>query len=544
MTQDNQQDEGFTESLGEHDYSTKFTLVGRSQAKFYEDTVTGKSGNVEVIEIAAMSTPGAVADLGSDAENKALAGFDTIFSPYTTASGHPELPHFEIPTNLTDPNSYTLDPFNPNNIFTTGTPAAPRSQAENNAIFQASGHNIQMANTWTTEDIAGASSGDVDFAKDLYDNAEFEYDNVRSIGLRSPIVLTGWGFDVNGGPVPVDTGDSTAFASGAFRDPSIWKSGPLDVRWDDERKVWAAGSVTKHYLVKMTNTYNPSHFSYEVQRSDSRSQYSRDTLSARAFSETAPIHDPEFEAYTANDLNTGAFERLDFTGLEFPHYEAFIIRETKDEVGSAYYNLFTDDCNDCGHITNSGCGTQHGRDSKDKKILIENPLRQSMNVGDLAFTVKTGRSADVNTGSFVAGSGTGAAGQLETDADGNISGVVINGGTDYVHNGFAIVNGDICINPTLTFANDSLDTITVTPTGGFPSNQIYSLSIFPNNSRAETEKLDIHWIVQAEFKSQQVTTHVEADGGILQTCTTMLQTQGFKSCEHCGEDLTLINNTI
>ncbi|MBT6441336.1 MAG: hypothetical protein HOK61_02825, partial [Alphaproteobacteria bacterium] len=129
-----------------------------------------------------------------------------------------------------------------------------------------------------------------------------------------------------------DTGDAEVFASGAFSNPSNWKSGPLDVRWDDNRKVWAAGLDNKTYLVKMTNTYNPSHFSYEVQRSDSRSQYSRDTLSAKAFSKAAPIHDPEFEAYTANLNNVGAFERLDFTGLEFPHYEAFIIRETKDEV--------------------------------------------------------------------------------------------------------------------------------------------------------------------------------------------------------------------
>jgi hypothetical protein len=86
--------------------------------------------------------------------------------------------------------------------------------------------------------------------------------------------------------------------------------------------------------------------------------------------------------------------------------------------------------------------------------------------------------------------------------------------------------------------------IDVTPTNGYPPDKTYPLTIYPNNAIAESEKLDIHWIVQAEFKSQQVTTHVEADGGILQTCTTMLQTQGFKSCEHCGEDLTLINNTI
>lgn len=254
MVRDNQQDEGFTESLSEHDYSTKFTFVGRSQTKYLENPAFGfngeeggETGNIEVIEIAAMSTPGAIADLGSDVENKALAGFDAIFSPYTNASVHDELPHFEIPTVLTAPNSYTLDPFNPNNIFSTGN-----SQAENNAAFAISGHNIQMANTWTTGDITGATSGDVDFVKDLYDNSEFTYDNVRSIGLRAPIVLTGWGFDTAGNPAPADPEDPTVFASGAFRDPSSWKSGPLDVRWDDDRKVWTGSSNTE--IMKFTVT--------------------------------------------------------------------------------------------------------------------------------------------------------------------------------------------------------------------------------------------------------------------------------------------------
>jgi len=37
---------------------------------------------------------------------------------------------------------------------------------------------------------------------------------------------------------------------------------------------------------------------------------------------------------------------------------------------------------------------------------------------------------------------------------------------------------------------------------------------------------------------------VEADGGIMQTCSAIVQTQGFKSCEQCGEDLTLVNNIL
>jgi len=487
--------------------------------------------------------------------------FDTIFSPYTTYFSHPTFPKFEIPTNKTEPNSLTLNPFNPNNELSlyyapSGSELWTHSLADTGAATSGELEKLNHPSGWLQYghglEFSTVGSGvyddgptDYNFQKDFFRRGKVEVEHVRSVGLRAPVVLTGWGFDVNDNPVPADTGDSTAFASGAFRDPSNWKSGPLDVRWDDDRKVWAAGGgPTKTYLVKMTNTYNSSHFSYEVQRSDSRSQYSRDTLSARAFDASATIYDPEAVAYTADDRNLGAFERLDFTGLEYPHYEAFIIRETKEDVGNVYYNLFTDDCQDCGHITNSGCGTQHDSSSVGNKILIENPLRQSMNVGDLAFTVKTGRKKKVNTGEFTGGSGTGASGQLETDASGNMNGVILGGGTGYTYGGFAIPSGNICTNISLTFGGGSLTDITVDPTDGFAINQTYPLAIYPNDATVATEELDIHWIVQAEFKSQQVTTHVEADGGILQTCTTLLQTQGFKSCEQCGEDLTLINNTI
>lgn len=535
MTDRSELNNGADNSLG----TSSFAFVGRSTPIYIQDSGSS-SGNIQALEVAAMSIPAAVQDIATDVDNKGLAGFDTIFSPYTTASGHSELPHFEIPTDLINPNSYTLDPFNPNNIFSTGDP-----QNLNNERFAKSGHNIQIANTW--DSVGTGTTNDASFVKDLFNNGTFTYDNVKSVGLRAPMVLSGWGYDINGNPVPVDSGDSTAFASGAFRNPNIWKTGPVDLRWDDDRKVWSAGETTRIHLVKMTNTYNPASFSYEVQRSNSRSQYTRDTLSQKTLGLTDPIHDPEQIAYDANSSNFGSFENLDYTGGEYPHYEAFIIRQTNEDPSTAsYYNLWTDDCQDCGHIIHqcaSGDFTRHGSSSTGKKILVENPLRQSLNVGDLAFTVKTGRNVNVNTGVFSGGTGTGASGTLTTDASGNMSSVIDGAGTGYTLGGFALAIGNIATNVTLTFSG-GLTTITFSPSDGYEANQSYPLNIYPNDATATTESLDIHWILQAEFKSQQITTHVEADGGILQTCSTMIQTQGFKSCEWCGENTTLLNNTI
>ena len=498
-------------------------------------------------------------------ESNAAVSFDSIYSPYSTYFGTESggLPHFEVPTNKNEPNSLTLNPFNPNNSLSlyyaesggtlwtnsladTGAVASGEAEKLNNPSgWLESGHTISWATHGTGQFYDLSFDDEFLNSKASGDKFSVEVENIRGVGLRSPMVLTGWGFDVDGKPVPNEKPDepTDTFATGAFSDVSNWKSGPLDVRWDDERKVWAAGTSTKIYLTKTTNVYNPPYFSYEVDRSDSRSQFTRfGPPTLKSFSATGDIHDPEYLAYTANSDNAGGYEQLNYAGIEYPHYEAFIIRETKDDTSSSsYYNIWTDDCNDCGHITNSGCGTQHGSPSKDKKIIIENPLRQSLEVGDLAFTVKTGRKQKVNTGTFTGGSGAGASGNIQVDVSGNATTNVTAAGSGYSLGGIGIVTG-ICANISLVFgtASTGLSAINLSGTEGFRPGT-YNLDIIPNNATADTEELDIHWILQAEFKSQQIVTHVECEGGLLQSCSMKIQTQGFKTCEWCGEDTTFIN---
>ena len=67
---------------------------------------------------------------------------------------------------------------------------------------------------------------------------------VRPIGLRGPLMLSGWGFDIADRPVPaggVSGDDAFKFASNIVSDRRTWKSGPVNLMWDDERKVWAGG---------------------------------------------------------------------------------------------------------------------------------------------------------------------------------------------------------------------------------------------------------------------------------------------------------------
>jgi len=62
----------------------------------------------------------------------------------------------------------------------------------------------------------------------------------RPMGLRGPLILSGWGYNMKGCPVPADPSDEKKFLSNWLRKAKKWKTGPVDLRWDDERKVWTA----------------------------------------------------------------------------------------------------------------------------------------------------------------------------------------------------------------------------------------------------------------------------------------------------------------
>ena len=485
---------------------------------------------------------------------------DAVFCPYNNMadSGRvgPYMPHWTDPEDITSvANSITLNPFNPFNQLST---LSRYGNYFNDDPWMSGGHNISFALNYNPEDSGytgdsgiypGGTGSPVDFyfEKDHWARKTVEISGIRAVGFKAPMVLTGWGYDTEDNPVPADTGNPTLFHPESSWNMHHWKSGPVDLRWDNERGVWTGGNTTKLYLVKLTNLYTPPSFSFEVDRSNSRDQYARnapDTL--RTFDSTGNLYDPEYVAYTNNSAaNVGYYEQLDYDDVEYPYYEAFIVRETKQSPvnGNSFYNIWTQDCNDCGHIT-VPCGGGHNTSSVKKKILIENPLRQAFDVGDLAFTVYTGRKQRVNTGSFTGGTGSGASATISTDASGLATFTVNNGGSEYSLGGFAVLGTGckICSNITLLFEEGSLSGAILEPSGGFSPSQSCPVTIYPYDAQAETESLPVHWVIQSEFKSQQVVTHVECDNGILQTCTMKLQTQGFKTCEWCGEDTALINN--
>ena len=65
-------------------------------------------------------------------------------------------------------------------------------------------------------------------------------DTIRSMAIRGPMVLSGWGYDIANNPVP-NNGNINEFDTDLVKKRSKWKTGPVKLLWDDERQIWTGG---------------------------------------------------------------------------------------------------------------------------------------------------------------------------------------------------------------------------------------------------------------------------------------------------------------
>ena len=82
---------------------------------------------------------------------------------------------------------------------------------------------------------------------------------LRGMANKGPLLLHGWGYDIDGKPIPNAADTETAASGGTFEDadledkflshylrkPHTWPVGPVDLRWDRKRAVWTTPSEFK-----------------------------------------------------------------------------------------------------------------------------------------------------------------------------------------------------------------------------------------------------------------------------------------------------------
>lgn len=140
---------------------------------------------------------------------KTAISLDGIFVPYTTNPDNTDkLPHFETPvSDAKSPTSEDLNPFGEKGI--------------------------------------ALAFPDGDLPEDVCTEYDGYEDYVKGVGLKAPIIVGGWGYDIDDKPVPSAAeqetpGSATEFFDNVKNRADKWKVGPLDIRWDNDRKVWCS----------------------------------------------------------------------------------------------------------------------------------------------------------------------------------------------------------------------------------------------------------------------------------------------------------------
>jgi hypothetical protein len=153
--------------------------------------------------------------------SKSFTSLDGLFRPFDTSPNANGIPHFET---------------------ATSSGISGRSVTELNPYKNGS-------------DIKTFARGEfIPGENEVIDDLPFEND-IRSIALRGPLIVAGWGYDTAGKPIPNENPDlpNNNFADNHLKRSELWKCGPIDLPWDNRRKVWTTGGG-KFRIAKLIET--------------------------------------------------------------------------------------------------------------------------------------------------------------------------------------------------------------------------------------------------------------------------------------------------
>lgn len=97
-----------------------------------------------------------------------------------------------------------------------------------------------------------------------------DLESVQTMGFRGPMMLSGWGVSNDMKKVPYDT-DINEYHKDVGTNRNLWKTGPIDLRWDEERKNWGPGfdfveGYLKTEMTVASSKTSPTTFKVEVYR--------------------------------------------------------------------------------------------------------------------------------------------------------------------------------------------------------------------------------------------------------------------------------------
>ena len=160
-------------------------------------------------------------------------------------------------------NSETLNPLiNPahvdNNALMT-SPAGERSQS-------VLGHAVGVISRGLVQGARSDYVGNV-----MQDNSPYGV-HYRALSWSAPVQITGWGYNLEGKPIPRDANVLNHFSQNFAARRDLWATGPLDIRFDEKRGVWTfprpkiyhAMMVENMTFERRTDTNNKERASFDA----------------------------------------------------------------------------------------------------------------------------------------------------------------------------------------------------------------------------------------------------------------------------------------
>lgn len=196
-----------------------------------------------VLDVAGAFASGSdvAASAATNPSQAAISSTEQIFSPVTIRQGRAKQPNdpsgFEVPQTL--PNSNGT--FSSNHIGPTRTELDPyfSTALTGNTVDHIKNVDYQMM----MSNGNGQNGGDANIRK--LDRSTINAVSVNH--FRGPMIMSGWGFDLGDRPAPALSNDEPfRFDPETVNNRSVWKAGPIDFKWDIERKVWSMGHQMLH----------------------------------------------------------------------------------------------------------------------------------------------------------------------------------------------------------------------------------------------------------------------------------------------------------
>jgi hypothetical protein len=476
---------------------------------------------------------------------------DGLYTPFTTymettnvagaesGDGKVDKPNMEVPYTVTDIEGKTVV----KQFYGTG------SKTVTSANFNpfAKGHTVShVVRGNTPNDLSSQGGAPAGHVAELGTPVTGEKEEQRAVGMRGPMVLTGWGYDTDGLPVPnarLEAGNVETnylsenfgkvkdapdafpqsydeFLPGHMQQLQKWKSGPVDLRWDRDRKVWTS-QINKVFLSKTTKCILPqagvdglNSFNFGVGGNINiggrlyRNPCSEQACNWDSYFPTSSLY-PDIEIYDPEDqdwcggckIQGGTTICDDWSQACVPFYDAVIIRSIEHNVGeqNSYTNCGDkfdragpdpmrrragNPCHGWGGAYGPKLENINAKIAKDstfsnraksilyQRIFVENPLNQGLMIGDSFISYDTGRRVN-----------------------------------------YTYVKSTL---PTCNTAGEIGDTV-------------------PQPMQV-TESIPIHVILQAEFVGVEIVTRSGCEQGEVTACSRKIFAQGFSTMEDCGPD--------